>query len=392
MSGERHSSGRPTEGEADASPVVDAAADADDERDAVAAMADELDAEDRTDLVPEIDRWPDEAQEALIDAVEPWDDMADLIDAVVRWDDYEERVAAEFVELDPATAHPTQLAVVRDLKAHFAEGASGPFEERPEEAFLETEFFDFSYLEGREEIERYWVNEPFAYVTILYVPDRREFEYHVVEPTLDEFENYVRQDLVTLLRNSLMYQDVSDADRDREEVFAERSQELIEKHAATVRVGSLLKVYYYLTRDFIRYGPIDGMMRDSNIEDISCDGEDVPVFVYNRVYRNLRTNVVFEERQLNSFAVRLAQRAGKQLSVSEPLVDASLPDGSRVQVTLGGEISTRGSNFTIRKFADVPITPVDLVRWNTFSADEMAYFWGWDRMSIKGSARLILKF
>jgi flagellar protein FlaI len=61
--------------------------------------------------------------------------------------------------------------------------------------------------------------------------------------------------------------------------------------------------------------------------------------------------------------------------VSDPLVDASLPDGSRIQLTLGSDISPRGSNFTIRKFADVPYTPVDLVNWNTFSVEQLAYFW-----------------
>jgi len=63
------------------------------------------------------------------------------------------------------------------------------------------------------------------------------------------------------------------------------------------------------------------------------------------------------------------------ISTSDPLVDASLPDGSRIQLTLGEDISTRGSNFTIRNFSEDPITPVDLVNWNTFSVEEMAYFW-----------------
>jgi flagellar protein FlaI len=134
-------------------------------------------------------------------------------------------------------------------------------------------------------------------------------------------------------------------------------------------------VLYYLLRDFIHFGRIDPVMRDPAIEDISCDGDEVPVFVYHGAYRDLETNVVFAGSELTSFVVQLAQRAGKQVSVSDPLVDASLTDGSRVQLTLGTDISTRGSNFTIRKFSEVPFTPVDLVRWNTFSVEQMAYFW-----------------
>lgn len=116
-------------------------------------------------------------------------------------------------------------------------------------------------------------------------------------------------------------------------------------------------------------------MRDRNVEDISCDGPGVPVFVYHRRHRDLETNVVFEEEELNSFVVRAAQQAGKHVSVANPLVDASLADGSRVQLTLGREVSSRGSNFTVRRFADVPATPVDLVEWNTFSTETMAYLW-----------------
>jgi flagellar protein FlaI len=196
----------------------------------------------------------------------------------------------------------------------------------------------------------------------------------VVEPTLDTFEGYVREDVTTVLRNSLLELDINEDD-DREAVFRERAAELMNEHAATVDEGTLQKVLYYLERDFIQHGPIDPIMRDRSIEDISCDGSDVPVYVYHREFRDLRTNVSFERRRLNSFVVRIAQRAGKQISVSDPLVDASLPDGSRVQLTFGGEVATRGSNFTIRKFADIPYTPVDLINWNTFSVEQMAYFW-----------------
>ncbi|WP_255195277.1 type II/IV secretion system ATPase subunit [Halorarius litoreus] len=265
------------------------------------------------------------------------------------------------------------LSDVRD--AFHTRTVDAPFE-IPSDEFIGESFFDFSYLENRYEVERYWVNEPFAFVSIVYDDEAKEYRYHVSEPTLDTFEKYVRKDLVTLLRNSLMYFDFDeDSDTERERVFIENAKELIEEHAATVEAGTLHKVLYYLRRDFVHYGPIDAVMRDDGIEDISCDGIDVPVYVYHREYRDLRTNIRFKKQQLNSFTVRLAQQAGKQLSISNPLVDASLPDGSRIQLTMGGDVSTRGSNFTIRKFADIPYTPVDLINWNTFSLEQMAYFW-----------------
>ncbi|WP_255148909.1 type II/IV secretion system ATPase subunit [Halorarius halobius] len=263
-------------------------------------------------------------------------------------------------------------AILSDVQAHFADH-DGRFD-APDDSFLEESFFDFSYLDRYEEVERTWVNEPFAYVSVLYDPVEREYRYRVGEPELDEFEQYVRRDLVEYLRNSLMYQDIG-GERTKEEVFEEDVLELVARHARSVEPGSIHKLAYYLRRDFVEFGPIDPIMRDPAVEDVSCDGADVPVYVYHRGYRDLRTNVSFDAERLSSFTVRLAQRAGKQISVSDPLLDATLPDGSRLQLTMGGEVATRGSNFTIRKFSDVPFSPVDLVNWNTFSVEQMAYFW-----------------
>ncbi|MFC7128564.1 type II/IV secretion system ATPase subunit [Haloferax chudinovii] len=266
-------------------------------------------------------------------------------------------------------------AVLREVKAFFADiDDETAFAPAPSEAFIEDKFFDFAFLDGVETVDHYWVNKPFAFVSILYDHEKREHRYHVSEPRLDAFEDFVREDLTKILRNSLLYRDL-DADGDREEVFDDEAREIISEHAATVEDGSLWKLFYFLLRDFIHFGRIDPVMRDPGIEDISCDGDDVPVYVFHSVYRDVPTNVVFDDGDLSSFTIRLAQRAGKQVTVSDPLVDASLPDGSRVQLTLGSDIATRGSNFTIRKFSDVPLSPVDLVRWNTFSVEQMAYFW-----------------
>jgi flagellar protein FlaI len=272
--------------------------------------------------------------------------------------------------------HSTEAQVLDDVKQYYADNPNElPFEP-PDEAFLEEQFFDFSYLDDVEERERYWVNEPFAYVSIVYDDERKEHRYHIVEPKLDDFEQYVRQDLVTILRDHLIYQDIDREDAgEREYVFVQQAKDIIRRYARTVAPGTLHKLMYYLLRDFVHSGPIEPIMNDRDIEDISCDGTDVPVFVYHREYRDLKTNIRFGKRELNSFVVTLAQRSGRSISISEPLVDASLPDGSRLQLTLGGDIATRGSSFTIRKFADIPFTPIDLVNWGTFSVEEMAYYW-----------------
>ena len=266
-------------------------------------------------------------------------------------------------------------AVLREVKAFFGNlDDETAFAPAPSEEFIEQNFFDFSFLEGVQDIEHYWVNKPFAFVSILYDHNQREYRYHVSEPVLDHFEKFVRDDLTKILRNSLLYRDL-DHEGDREDVFDDEARDVISEHAATVEDGSLWKLFYFLLRDFLHFGRIDPVMRDPGIEDISCDGDGIPVYIFHGVYRDMPTNVVFDDGDLSSYTIRLAQRAGKQVTVSDPLVDASLPDGSRVQLTLGSDVATRGSNFTIRKFADEPLSPVDLVRWNTFSVEQMAYFW-----------------
>ena len=274
------------------------------------------------------------------------------------------------------TDHPIKGEVLREVREYFADTElDTEFAGPPSLDFIRNEFFDFSYLDGHEEVDRLWVNRPYAYVSILRRKGEDKLRYHVHEPKLSEFEDYVMTDLRKILRNSLMYQDLEE-EEEREAVFERKAKEIIRDHAAaTVDDGTLRKLKYYLLRDFVRLGPIDPIMQDPHVEDISCDGTDVPVYVYHGEHRDLRTNIRFDQGELNSFALQLAQRAGEQVSVSEPLMDGTLPDGSRVQLTFGSDVSTRGSNFTIRKFANIPLTPVDLVQSGTFDVEQMAYFW-----------------
>ncbi len=116
--------------------------------------------------------------------------------------------------------------------------------------------------------------------------------------------------------------------------------------------------------------------RYHDIEDISCSGYDLPVYLYNRRYRDIKTTIFFTDpRELDSQVVLFAQKSGKHISLSNPIVDATLSDGSRIQLTYSTVISTRGSSFTIRKFRKNPFSPIDLLVNKTFTIDEMVYLW-----------------
>jgi len=89
-------------------------------------------------------------------------------------------------------------------------------------------------------------------------------------------------------------------------------------------------------------------------------GINSPVFVYHSDYEQIITNVYHGTDELDDFVVKLAQRSGKGISKRRPQVDATLPDGSRAQLTLGREVSDHGTNYTIRQFNEIPFTPI---RW-----------------------------
>ena len=145
------------------------------------------------------------------------------------------------------------------------------------------------------------------------------------------------------------------------------------------------KIFYHIFREFLGFDRIDILMSDEGIEDISCDGSEVPIFIYHKKYDAISSNIKFnDDEELNSFVVRLAQICGKQISIYSPIVDGKLPDGSRLQTTLARTV-TRPSTFTIRKFKENPLTPVDLIGFKSLSLEMAAYFW----MTIEKGASIL---
>ena len=232
----------------------------------------------------------------------------------------------------------------------------------------------FGGLDKHEEVERYWVNEPYAFVVILNNIERKENIYYVVEPALSGFEDIFLKEIKDRLRDVLLVEEVISED-DKNLVLTTKVKELVRDYAIELTPPLLEKILYYVIRDFTGFGYIDAIQKDDRIEDVSCNGHDVPVYLYHKQYTNIATNVVYTQDELDSFIIKLAQRSGKHISVAEPLIDATMPDGSRIHMTLITHVTARGGTFTIRKFGDVPLTPIDLIIWKTFSSETMAYLW-----------------
>ena len=234
-------------------------------------------------------------------------------------------------------------------------------------------FAAFDRPPGEELIDRYWVNAPYAYVAITHDDEESEHYYYAVEPELDAFELELLARTKVDIRDPLLYR--SDDDPTAEETLKRELRTLLEQYGVSVSMRTFHALLYYLARDFRRFGRIDPLMNDPHIEDISCDGYDLPIFVYHDTYTDIETNVVYGAEDLDDFVIRLAQESGRHVSVGDPVVGTTLPDGSRVELALGEEVTPRGSAFTIRKYADEPFTPIDLIDYGTFSVEEMAYLW-----------------
>lgn len=136
---------------------------------------------------------------------------------------------------------------------------------------------------------------------------------------------------------------------------------------------------YYLLRDILGYGLLDPLLRDPEIEDVSCEGAGRAVKVWHRkVNANgwLETNVTLNESErLDSAVTRLVHRSNRSLSIASPVVDAVLPEGHRLTATWGREVTSLGSSFSIRKQRARPYTISELVKFGTMDAKVASYLW-----------------
>ena len=226
-----------------------------------------------------------------------------------------------------------------------------------------------------------WRNKKHVLATadIRFNPIMNQLVYNIIEPPLTTEQKDIVKKTIDLLHERLEI-DFSKL-TEKKEVYAyvdDRVDEVWEYLELDFRAEDALKLKYYIYKEVIGLGKIEPLMRDSQIEDISCDGANLPVFIFHRnpVYGEMPTSIWFEKKdELDAFVMKLAQKTGKTVSVAEPLLDAALPDGSRIQITYGTDIARKGSNFSIRKFFKVPLTVVDLLNYETADPLTLAYIW-----------------
>ncbi len=224
---------------------------------------------------------------------------------------------------------------------------------------------------------RYMLISPYVSAHIHWDSRINEVVYELEEPALNNKE---KEDLANIEKAMMEIVNIN--------IIVEKTQEamisyinqtakmLMNELNLRIDEAEYNKLFYYLYRDFIGLSKIEALARDYFIEDIECNGFNTPIYVVHRVYRNMKTNVMFSAiDELASFVEKLAQRCGKYISYASPILDGSLPDGSRVNATYTQDISSRGPTFTIRKFTKIPWTPTQLISMRTVSPEMLAYLW-----------------
>ena len=154
-----------------------------------------------------------------------------------------------------------------------------------------------------------------------------------------------------------------------------RLRNLFNSSSGKIKVtpNELAGLKYLVVRDKMGMGPLEPMIIDPYIEDVSCSGLG-PLFVEHRVFGGLKSSVSFDRNdELDRFVIRLSEKIGRPVTFREPIVDAILPDGSRVNIVYGGDVSKRGSNFTIRKFSATPMSILDLIETGSLNYQMAAY-------------------
>lgn len=209
--------------------------------------------------------------------------------------------------------------------------------------------------------------------------------YHPIEPTLPLEDKPLLYKVEELVASMINEKTLKNLDRiDKKELLEKLLDDVIiiendGKKLVKDKIALSKEIYMRLKYEFLRekvgLSILEPFIRDPYIEDISCDGIGY-IFIEHKVFHSLKSTIQFKtHEELDSFIIKLAERAGKPVSPRRPIVDATLPDGSRLNIVFGKDLSQRGSNFTIRKHKRIPMSITELIKFGTLDARIAAYLW-----------------
>jgi len=185
----------------------------------------------------------------------------------------------------------------------------------------------------------------------------------------------IREELIDKVNLGII--DITDAKRANlvENKFSEATANLVKKYFPNLDKKSEKFLVSYLVKKSLGMGDVELLMSDNNLEEIAINSSEEPIWVYHKEFGWLKTNVVLEdENKARHYATMIGRKVNRQITVLEPLMDATLTTGDRVNATLM-PVSTKGNTITIRKFASKPWTISDFIKVRAISPQAAALVW-----------------
>ena len=228
------------------------------------------------------------------------------------------------------------------------------------------------------------------FVHILEDPDDARDYYISIEPSMGTDLAHVLALLEPALLDFVDELEAAETDEQKKDVLTAAVEEVLGgsprgrrgfpfagggRSAIGIKVSAedIEAVKYLMVRDKIGLGVIEPLIQDPNIEDISCSGVG-PVYLEHKIFKALKCNISFDDPAvLDEFVIRLSEKIKRPVTYRRPVSDATLPDGSRINIVYGTDVSMRGSNFTIRKFTAVPMSILDIIEGGGLSFEMAAY-------------------
>ena len=229
-----------------------------------------------------------------------------------------------------------------------------------------------------EILDKYDIKSPIAGIKILRHPSLGEgLHYFVDEAPLNEEEFKSFNKIMEILGKEM--HPPADMDMNPGDYVYNEAGKIAERYYRALgkfTTAGWNKLFYYVVRELAGYSSLSVIMLDPNIEDISYNGVNSPIYVWHRKYESIPTNITFtEEQTANDFIIKLAHKCSKHISSATPLLDGMLPEKHRLAATFMKEVSQKGSTFCIRKFRADPFSIVDLLKIGTINEKIAAYFW-----------------
>lgn len=241
------------------------------------------------------------------------------------------------------------------------------------------------------------VGDP-IFIHIYGTPEMGEIKYYAIEPGLSEKEKKKYDLIMSLILEKSAQEPIPESETELKELITKLLNSSIEvgvggdlkddkqgpgviqklipvKKKVVLNQQEYNKILYYIERNIIGSGPIEPIIRDPYLEDIHSIGVS-GVFIVHKIFGMLQTDITFgDEAGLDSWLRSMSERIGRPVSDARPIADGALPDGSRINIIYSPDISRRGSSFTMRKFMEVPVSVVQLIKWGALSAEMAAYMW-----------------